>query len=78
MNVKEENMTFEEALSRLDAIVKDLEAGELALDVAIDKYQIGMQLAKVCREKLHNAEQKVEMVIATETGFEVRPFEVKE
>lgn len=74
----DENLSFEAALGLLEDVVHALEAGELALDDAIERFQTGMQLVRLCREKLQSAEQKVELVMSTETGVETRPFEVKE
>lgn len=71
-----EQLSFEVALSRLEETVRALEAGELPLDDAIAKFQLGMQLVKVCREKLQVAEHKVELVLATEQGIETTSFAV--
>lgn len=70
--------TFEEALSELEVVVRALESGELTLDQAIDHFQTGMRLVQVCRERLHAAEQKVEVVLATEGDLSTRPFVVEE
>lgn len=78
MSGMDENLSFEAALGLLEDVVRALEAGELALDDAIERFQTGMRLVRLCREKLHAAEQKVELVMATETSVEARPFEVKE
>ena len=47
--------TFEENLTELESIVKELEMGNVDLDKAIAKYSEAMQLAKICGEKLNNA-----------------------
>lgn len=69
---------FEAALARLEEIVAALESGELPLDEAIDRFQSGMQLVRVCREKLQVAEQKVELVIASGNEVLTRPFQVED
>lgn len=69
---------FEKALARLEEVVQALEGGELSLDDAIENYRLGMHLAKICREKLTDAEQKVEKVLASEKGLEFEPFDVEE
>ena len=69
---------FEAALLQLEEVVKALEGGELPLDSAIDQFQRGMQLVRICREKLLKAEQKVELVMANEQGITSRPFQVEE
>ncbi|MGQ0535631.1 MAG: exodeoxyribonuclease VII small subunit [Methanobacteriota archaeon] len=50
---------FEEALARLEAIVKELEEGAMPLDQAMTHFEEGVALAKVCRERLEAAEAKI-------------------
>ena len=52
---KKEEKTFEESLVELESIVKELEAGNVDLDKAIEKYSEAMKLAKTCSDKLNNA-----------------------
>lgn len=75
---EQKEWTFEEALSRLEKIVRDLEAGDVPLEEAISGFQEGMQLAKVCRDKLNQAEQKIEMLVADATGLVRKPFSPEE
>ncbi len=56
---KPENMSFEESLSELEAIVKHMESGELSLDQSLQQYERGVQLARVGQQKLNAAQQKV-------------------
>lgn len=55
--------TFEKALDELEAIVKELESGNVELDDAINKYTEAMKLAKFCNEKLNNATKKVNEIL---------------
>ena len=55
--------SFEDALKELEAIVKELESGNVELDGAIDKYTEAMKLAKYCSEKLKNASDKVNKIL---------------
>ena len=59
---------FEDALSRLESIVKDLEKGELSLESSLARYEQGIRLAKFCNEKLEEAEKRIEMLQVTESG----------
>jgi len=69
-------MKFEEALKRLEKIVSDLENGDLALDEALEKYEEGIRLSKVCAKKLEAARKKVEILLKAEDGsFELKPFD---
>lgn len=68
--------SFENALAELEAIVKELESGEVELDDAINKYTEAMQLAKFCSEKLNNATKKVNEIL-TENN-ELKAFNEEE
>ena len=59
-----EEKTFEEALNELEDIVKKLESGEVPLEKAIDEYTNAMKLVKTCSDKLNNATEKVNKVLA--------------
>lgn len=50
---------FEEMLKELDEIVKELESGNLTLEEAIKKYERGLELSKMCKEKLLSAKEVV-------------------
>ena len=73
---KKEEKTFEESLVELEGIVKELEAGNVDLDKAIEKYSEAMKLAKTCSDKLNNATEKVNQVLK-ENG-ELEDFEIEE
>lgn len=79
-NEKESNaeLSFEQALESLEKIVRELEAGEIPLEQAIANFQEGMKLAKVCRDKLDQAEQKIELLVAEATGLSKKPFSPEE
>lgn len=61
--VKEKELTFEENLTKLETIVKELEQGNVDLDAAIKKYTEAMQLAKICGDKLNNATASVNKIL---------------
>ena len=54
---------FEEALARLEAIVNELERGQLPLDDSMRIFEEGMKLSKTCLKMLEDAERKVEILI---------------
>ena len=56
---KEETLTFEAALSRLDEIVKSLERGQAPLDEALTLFEEGTRLLGSCGKQLDEAEQTV-------------------
>lgn len=59
-------MSFEEAMAALEAVVSQLERGEVALEQSISLYERGAALKAHCAEKLRLAEAKVEMIRAAE------------
>lgn len=73
---KEIEKTFEESLTELESIVKELESGNVDLDKAINKYSEAMKLAKSCSDKLNNATLKVNQILK-ENGI-LEDFEIEE
>lgn len=55
----ENNITFEENMKKLGAIVSELEKGEIPLDKAIELYGEGMKLSAECKKQLDNAQLKI-------------------
>jgi len=53
------SLSFEQALDELDALVRRMEAGELALDESIAAYRRGAELAQHCQARLAAAEQEI-------------------
>jgi exodeoxyribonuclease VII small subunit len=73
------NLNFENAMERLEAIVEQMESGKLPLEDLIVRYEEGMNLVKVCQERLASAEQKIDMIARTSAGKAVvKPFEPAE
>ena len=58
-----ESKTFEDKIRELEAIIKELEEGEVNLDDAIEKYTKAMKLAKECSDKLNKATEKVNKIL---------------
>ncbi|NLL68976.1 MAG: exodeoxyribonuclease VII small subunit [Acholeplasmataceae bacterium] len=52
----EKNKSFEQLLTELEQIVKDLEAKDIQLETAIKKYQQGIELAKLSYKMLDEAQ----------------------
>jgi exodeoxyribonuclease VII small subunit len=63
-----ENMSFEDALSALEAIVRGLETGQQKLEDAITAYERGAALKKHCEAKLAQAEARVQAIVAKADG----------
>lgn len=61
-------LTFKEASTELERVVRSLESGELELEDALEQYGRGVELLKSLRERLNNAEQKVSVLLDASTG----------
>ncbi len=67
---------FEEALKKLEAIVEAMESDDLPLETLLAKYEDGSKLVKICREKLSEAELKIEQLEKSAGGeMKLKPFE---
>ena len=65
---REMELNFEGAMDRLEKIVEQMESGKLPLEDVIVRYEEGMKLVKICRERLANAEQKIEIIARNSAG----------
>ncbi|HLR08212.1 MAG TPA: exodeoxyribonuclease VII small subunit [Bacillota bacterium] len=72
----EQTMSFEEAMQKLESIVEKLEKGDVPLEKAIKYYQEGMQLSKLCNDKLIHVQEKMTQIV-NEHG-ELEPFNIQE
>ena len=68
MGKKEPQLSFEEALIQLEAMVKALEVGNLTLDQSLEYYQKGIELSRICNVKLREAEEKIELLTMGKDG----------
>ena len=59
-------LNFSQALQRLEALLAQLESGEVELEEAMGLFEQGSALAERCREMLANAEQRLEELAPTE------------
>ncbi|KIC45017.1 exodeoxyribonuclease VII small subunit [Ruegeria sp. ANG-S4] len=63
-----EQMTFEQAMKELEAVVGQLERGDVALDQSIALYERGAALKKRCEDELKRAEEKVAAITLDSDG----------
>jgi exodeoxyribonuclease VII small subunit len=73
MPKKNDTLTCEDALGRLEAILESMESGDTPLADLVAKFEEGSNLLKNCQQKLKEAELKIEK-LNIKTG-EVEPFE---
>ena len=72
---KPENMAFEAALDELDAIVNELESGDIPLEDALKKFERGISLARNSQLKLTQSEQRVEILLHADDNAPLTDFE---
>lgn len=64
-----DQMSFEQAMSELEAVVSKLERGDVALEDSIKLYERGAELKKRCEDKLKEAEEKVAAITLDAQGI---------
>jgi exodeoxyribonuclease VII small subunit len=69
-----EKKTFEQAMGRLEEIIKGLEDNQTSLENSVDLFQEGIALTKMCSDKLQAIENKVAKILVND-NLEDLPFE---
>ena len=72
------NIKFEEALNELETVVEKLENGDLPLEEAIEEFQRGTELSRICLEKLNRAKAAVKKLVVNpddEEDYRTEDFE---
>lgn len=67
--------TFEEALSRLETIVNEMESGKLSLEEMMARFDEGNKLAQYCTTMLNEVEKKIEVLVKKGNQLVTEPFE---
>jgi exodeoxyribonuclease VII small subunit len=62
------SINLEKSLADLEALVEELESGDLPLDQAMKKFEEGIKLTRGCQAALKDAEQKVEILLKSAGG----------
>ncbi|AJD91413.1 exodeoxyribonuclease VII small subunit [Jeotgalibacillus malaysiensis] len=75
---KTEKVSFEDAMEGLEEIVAKLEEGDVPLEEAIDYYKKGVELSKLCHEKLQSAEKQLAVMMTEEGETPIDPEELSE
>ncbi len=68
--MSQKKINIEKALTDLEALVEELEAGDLPLEKALKKFEEGIRLTRSCQTALKEAEQKVEILMKSAGGDE--------
>ncbi len=67
-------LDFEKALTRLEALVSEMEGGKLTLDQMMAHFEEGSKLVKVCDQKLNEVEKKIEKLVKRGDAIATEPF----
>ncbi len=74
--------TFETSLQELENIVRQLEAGDLPLEESLKLFERGVQVSRECRERLNQAERRIEILMKDADGNaslrEIEPESLRE
>ena len=62
MKKNNKELSFEESLKKLEDIVEQLESGDVDLDKSVELYEKGMNLKKICEEKLKKVENQIKKI----------------
>ena len=62
------DLSFEEALKKLEGIVESMESDELPLETLLARFEEGTRLAKLCQSKLSEAELKIQELEKNASG----------
>ena len=66
---------FEDALEKLEKIVREMEAGDLPLDSALKSFEEGIRLIRFCSAKLDETQRRVEQLLEKENALQIKSFQ---
>jgi len=69
---------FEDALQRLEDIVKKMEEGDLTLEESLKSFEEGIKLIRFCSAKLEETQRRVEVLLGEENHLTVENFREEE
>ena len=76
--VEKKEKSFEDAMAQLEEIVHKLETGDVPLEEAIQLFQDGMNLSKICSDKLQQVEKQVQLLIEEDGVLSKKAFHIEE
>ena len=65
---------FEDALKKLEDILRKMEAGDMTLDESLKAFEEGIKLSRLCAEKLDEAERRVDILLKEDDKIIAKPF----
>jgi len=67
---------FDNEIQKLEAIVEQMESGELSLEQAMAQFEQGVKITRGCHKALQEAEQKVQVLLEKQGKMVLEPFDV--
>lgn len=65
---------FEDALRKLEEILKTMEGGDRTLEESLKAFEEGIRLSRLCNERLNEAERRVEILLQEDEKVAIKPF----
>jgi exodeoxyribonuclease VII small subunit len=65
---KQKELSFEESVKRLEEILEKMNSGKITLDESLQLFEEADKLITTCNKRLHDAEQKIEVLIKNRQG----------
>lgn len=72
---EQKELSFEEAMEKLEEVVAKLEQGDVPLEEAISMFQEGMTLSKLCHDKLQSVENSMDRILHQDGRVEQTTFQ---
>lgn len=72
----EEEVAFEEAYRRLEAVVDELEGGEPTLEESLRLLEEGIRMSRICQNRLDQAQARMEQLLERNGELVTEPFEL--
>lgn len=69
-------VSFEETIKQLEAIVTQLENGDLPLDKALNEFEKGIKLARSGQKQLNEAEQRIQILLSENSDAQLSEFSI--
>ncbi len=69
---------FEDALQKLEDIVKKMETGDMPLEESMKSFEEGIKLIRFCSAKLEETQRRVEMLLGKEDSLQLKRFQEDE
>lgn len=73
---QDKETSFEETIKQLEAIVTQLENGDLPLDEALNEFEKGIKLARSGQKQLNEAEQRIQILLSENSDTQLSEFAI--